>query len=187
MLFTTPQKPGTRRTTSSMTHRSSNLRVLPCRVTTNLQELTFGYGRPCIFARPKVPRTSWTRRISLATGASPGPGGMLILELFSLRRTQFGEEGEPTVAQPTLVQRLLELGFAGILDLAGPVGCGLDEGGEVLLLARGEAVGVEIALILPLEEPHAPGEGDEDAARLGAGDLALPPIHLQRGPRVHVP
>src|SRR5215203_3498038 len=41
---------------------------------------------------------------------------------------QFGNEGEPPVAHPSLVERLLELGLAGELDLS--CGRGLDEGGR---------------------------------------------------------
>jgi len=104
--------------------------------------------------------------------------------LATLRGAQFGEEGAPAVAQPALVQRLLELCFAGELYLPSSSGC-LDQGGEVLLLARGEAGSVEVPPLLPLEEPYAPGERDEDAARLGARDLTLPPVHLERGPGVH--
>lgn len=98
------------------------------------------------------------------------------LAFRALGGAQFGEKGKPAVAQPALVQRLLELSLAGELYLPGSGS--LDQGDEILLLARGEAGGVEIPPLLPLEEPYASGKGDEDAARLGAGDLTLPSIHL---------
>src|SRR5918998_4845232 len=99
-------------------------------------------------------------------------------------RTQLAHQGEFAVAHAAFVQWLLELGLAGEPDLAGRGG--LDQGGEILSLGGRETRRVEVALLL-LEEPHAPGEGDEDAARLGAGDLALPPLHLERRLFVHVP
>src|SRR4028119_1197333 len=81
--------------------------------------------------------------------------------------TQFRDQGEPTVAHPAHIKGLLELRLAGEIYPAG--GGGFHEGREVLLLRRGEADGVEVSLFLPLEEPHAAGEGDEDAAGLRAG------------------
>src|SRR4028118_2274261 len=80
---------------------------------------------------------------------------------------------------------LPEPGLAGKGDVPG--GGRLDEGGEVLLLRGGDADGVEVALLLALEEPDAPGKGDEDAAGLGAGDLTLPPVHRERRLRIDVP
>src|SRR4028118_1180637 len=87
--------------------------------------------------------------------------------------TKFRHEGEPAVAHSALVQGLLELGLAGKGDVPG--GGRFDEGGEVLLLRRGDADGVEVALLLALEEPDAPGKGDEDAAGLGGGARATTP------------
>src|SRR5919107_503230 len=60
---------------------------------------------------------------------------------------QFGNEGEPPVAHPPLVQRLFELGLAGEIDLS--CGRGLDEVGKVFRLRGREARGVEDSL--PLE------------------------------------
>jgi hypothetical protein len=92
---------------------------------------------------------------------------------------ELGKEGEPAIAKPALVQRFLELGLASKLCYLGSIRGGLDEGGEVAPLAWGETSDVlQFALRLPLEQPHAPGKGDEDAAWLGAGNLAIPPIYL---------
>src|SRR5829696_4900908 len=60
---------------------------------------------------------------------------------------QFGDEGEPPIAHPPLVQRLFELGLAG--EIYRSCGRGLDEGGEVFCLRGREACGVEVSL--PLE------------------------------------
>src|SRR5829696_10043679 len=94
---------------------------------------------------------------------------------------QLGDQSEPPVAHPPLVQRLLELGLPGETDLPG--GRGLHEGGQVFSLRGREARGV----VLPFEEPHPPGERDEDAAWLGAGDLPFSPVHRKRRVLVHVP
>src|ERR671911_633493 len=96
---------------------------------------------------------------------------------------QFGDEGEPPVAHPPLVQRLFELGLAGELDVA--CGRGLDEGGKVFSLRGREACGVEV--FLPLEESYPPRKGDEDAAWLGAGDLTFAPVYVERRILINVP
>jgi hypothetical protein len=84
------------------------------------QELAFGLERPNVLAsRPKKLRTSWTRRQSLATLA-PVLEDMVLLRI--LRRAQLWEYGKPTIAQSTLVQRLLKLGLAGELYLPGSSG-----------------------------------------------------------------
>jgi hypothetical protein len=132
-MFTKPRTPGTRRTASSRTRRSSAPPAQPCRVITKEQELTFGLDRPRVVAfRLKELCTSWSRRASLATVV---PEDTLVFGAPC--GAQLGEEGKPAVAQPALVQRLLELGLAGKLYLPGSGG--LDQGGEVLLLARREA------------------------------------------------
>src|SRR5829696_3126333 len=96
---------------------------------------------------------------------------------------QFGDESEPPVAHPPLVQRLLELGLAGERDLS----CGrcLDEGGQVFSLRRREACAVEV--VFPFEEPDPPRERDEDTAWLGTGDLTLSPVYVEWRILVHVP
>src|ERR671921_818965 len=96
---------------------------------------------------------------------------------------QLGDEGEPPVAHPPLVQRLFELGLAGEIDLA----CGrcLDEGGKIFCLRGRETCGLEG--FLPLEEPDPPRKGDEDAAWLGAGNLTFAPVYVERCVLVHVP
>src|SRR4028118_1819061 len=81
--------------------------------------------------------------------------------------TKFRHQGEPAVAHPALVQGLLEFGLAGKGDVPG--GGRLDEGGEVLLLRWGGADGVEVALVLALEEPDAPGKGDAGGRGLRGG------------------
>src|SRR5215207_8731985 len=99
--------------------------------------------------------------------------------------TKPGEEGEPAVAHPPLVQRHLELGFAGEAHLSG--GGGLNEGRQVLSLRGRESYLVQVALVLPFEEPDAPGERDEDATGLWAGDLTLTPIYVEPHTLVNVP
>src|ERR687893_3017292 len=165
-LFTTPLTPGTSRTAASIPSLSSALRTAPCSVTTKEQELTLSRGVPGE-RLPRAPRTSWTSRASFA-GAPSSKVSRPTLPL----RTKLGHEGEAAVAHPAFVQGFLELGLSGELDCTGRGG--LDQGDEVPSLGRGETRRTEVRL-LPLEEPHAPGEGDENAARLGAGDLALPP------------
>ena len=94
ILFITSRTPGTLRTASSMAQRSSGSRTQPWRVTTNLQELTFGRASSRVFASlPREPRTSWTRRASLATVA---PGSKLLFA--AVFGKEFGKEGEPAVA-----------------------------------------------------------------------------------------
>src|ERR687889_1270088 len=88
---------------------------------------------------PKSPfgNSTWITAIA----SSEAPKGSLSVP------AQFGDEGEPPVAHPPLVQRLFELGLAGELDLS--CGRGLDEGGKVFRLRGREARGVEDSL--PLE------------------------------------
>src|SRR3712207_2291470 len=157
--------PGTARTTASMQFLSSKLLTAPCNVTTTEQELTLIRER-----LPRAPRTSWASWASLAAS-----GATLST------RAELGHESEASVAHPALVKRLFELCLTGEPYLAGRGS--LDQGDQILSLRRGEALRVA----LPLEEPHAPGEGDKEAARLGAWDLPLPPIHRERGLVVHVP
>src|ERR687894_892467 len=181
-LLATSETPGTARAAASISARSWALLAVPCRVTTKEQELTFircpprGRGR-----RPSAPRTSWTRCASFA-GASTGYVPSATLALLP----EPGHERQAAVAHPALVQGLLELGLTGELDPAGSASGSLDQGDQIPLLGGRQARLVEVALFA-LEEPHAPGERDEEATRLGAGDLAVTPVHLERRLLVDVP
>src|SRR5919112_848664 len=165
-LFITASTPGTFPATLPTSSRSLTLPTLPCSVTTNEQELTLITDVPLPLL-PSAPRTSCASSASLAgRSAFAGSAGTLLI------RVQPRHQGKPPVAHPPLVERLLELGLAGEPELSR--GRGRNEGGEVLSL-RGRKV-LRVAFPLPLEEPYAPRERDEDAAGLGAGDLPLPPV-----------
>src|SRR5215212_2784712 len=132
-----------------------------------------------ISRRRSAPRASLTSSASFAGVPSwNSPPATLLF------RTEPGHEGEAAVAYPALVEGLLKLGLTGEFDLASSASSSLYQGGQVLLLGGREA---GLVALLALEEPHAPGEGDKDAARLGARDLAVAPVHPERRPFVHVP
>ena len=102
--------------------------------------------------------------------------------LYPLRRS-LGTRVKPPVAHPPLVQRLFELGLAG--ESTSPVAAASTRAARSSRLRGREARDVEF--FLPLEEPYAPRKGDEDAARLGAGDLTFAPVYVERRVLIHVP
>ena len=107
---------------------SSSLSATLCSVTTEEQELPLISRHPRK-SLPWAARTSRTRSASFAGAQSrDAPAATLIF------RPELGHEGEATVAHPTHVEGLLELGLAGEPDLAGRGGP--HQGREVSLLGR---------------------------------------------------